>query len=154
MMKDEAKNILNYFFVNTFNKIMAYEEHYLTRGEFANLTVKEFHAIEAVADTREMNENTMSNIAGQLTLSVGSLTTTMNVLVRKGYVQRRGSTKDRRIIYIELTEMGEHALAKHRAFHEEMIENTAKVLAENEYETLISALDKLSQFFTEKNKEI
>ena len=151
-MTIEQKRILNDFFVDTFNKIMAYEERHLTRGKFANVSVKEFHAIEAVAKMTQSNENTMSGIAGQLALSVGSLTTTMNVLVKKGYVQRRGSQKDRRIIYIELTEAGLSALECHRKFHVEMVESVDTILRDEEVATLTTSLEKLSAFFYEKFK--
>lgn len=149
-MTDEQKKSINHFFVHTFNKIMAYEERHLTRGEFANLSIKEFHAIEAVEEMRETQANTMSGIAGHLSISVGSLTTTMNVLVKKGYVKRRGSPVDRRIIYIELTQEGFRALEKHRIFHREMVESTAKLLDEAECETLVDSLERLSQFFHDK----
>ena len=152
-MNIEQKFELNHFFVDTFNKVMSYEEQCLTTNEFHNLSVKEFHAIEAVAEKIKTKQNTMSNIATYLSISVGALTTTMNVLVNKGYVLRRGSTTDRRIIYIHLSPSGKKALEHHRQFHAEMIDTTAKLLDDEEITVLINSLKKLSLYFHDKLNE-
>ena len=45
----------------------------------------------------------MSDIAAALHITVGSLTTSMNGLVKKGYTERERSGKDRRVVYIRKT---------------------------------------------------
>lgn len=64
----------------------------------------------------------MSDIAAALHITVGSLTTSMNGLVKKGYTERERSGKDRRVVYIRLTAKGKKAYAHHAEFHRRMTE--------------------------------
>ena len=61
------------------------------------------HVIEAVGPGEG---NNMSSIARKLNITVGSLTTAMNSLVKKGYVVRERSEEDRRVVLIKLTDKG------------------------------------------------
>ena len=91
--------------------------------------------------------NTMSNIASEVGISLGALSTAVNALVRKGYISRGGDASDRRKVYIYLTETGEKAFLLHKEFHKKMISGITKLLNENECETLIKALSTITCFF-------
>ena len=82
-MNDEQRDTLNTFFVDTFNKILSLEEQTLLKSSIENLSVKELHIIEAVSILQRDKKNTMTEIAAQVGITVGALTTAVNVLVKK-----------------------------------------------------------------------
>ncbi len=78
---------------------------------------------------------------------MGSLTTSMNSLVRKGYAERERSERDCRIVYIHLTTKGRRAYRHHQEFHEKMTDAVLERLDDEEIAVLARALDNLSAFF-------
>ncbi|MEG0979995.1 MAG: MarR family transcriptional regulator [Oscillospiraceae bacterium] len=152
-MDNKQQKVLNTFFVETFNKVLSLEEHYISKQVNSELTVRELHIIEVVSKLEPCNCSTMSKTAQSLSITIGALTTAVNVLVRKGYINRGQDPKDRRIVYLHLTEKGKQAEKIHHKFHEEMIENVSVSLSDDELEALISSLEKLSKFFEAPVKE-
>ena len=95
----------------------------------------------------------MSRIAGELHVTVGTLTTNMNGLSKKGYLERNRSTQDKRVVLVTLTEKGRKAFFHHRDFHRKMIHTIIHDLDEEEMQTLIKCLGKLDTFFKEGKEE-
>lgn len=145
-------NVLNELLVDIFNDILTIEQNALQSGEFKDLSVTEMHTIEAIS---LYNKRTMSEVAMDLKITVGTLTTAINNLVKKGYVERSRSEEDRRIVYINLTKRGKLAYRIHERFHSNMVKETISGLSEEEEEVLVSSLEKLNKFFKSKyNLEI
>ena len=140
---------LNDFFVHVFNKILVWEEQALSRSGAHDITVKELHVLEAAHDLARQGKNTMTAIADSLSIRVSSLTTAVNTLVRKGYLERGSEPGDRRIIRVRLTEKGEEANRLHSQFHKRMIEGVSQHLGDMELEILTASLRQLDQFFNE-----
>lgn len=147
MMHKESEDVLNMLLVKLFNDILKIEAAAIKQGEFSDLSVTENHIIEAIGKDREM---TMTEVAKQLEITVGTLTTAINRLIKKEYVERRRIEEDRRVVLIRLTNRGEKAFDSHAKFHEDMIESIIKELPENEEVILITALKKMTNFFEEK----
>lgn len=145
-MNANKQEILNRFFVKTFNQISAAEERALLAAGITNLSVRELHVIEAAVLCGE-EESTMSRLAAMLGISVGALTTAVNALVRKGYLTRRGRPDDRRVVLVVPTEAGRAANELHAEFHEEMIDAVVRRLPDGQLDTLTAALETLTQFF-------
>ena len=104
--------------------------------------------------TISMNEpKNMSTIAREISVTVGTLTIAMNSLVKKGYVTRCRSTQDRRVVHISLSEKGVKAYYHHKHFHEQMIQGVVEVLTEEELQALIKALTKLNSWFRSFGKD-
>lgn len=153
-MDPQQQNELNHFFVETFNKILQYEESALSAcKELTGLSMKELHTIEAVAELQALGKNTMSKIASRLSISVGALTTAINVLVSKGCLERRGCPSDRRIVQVFLTDKGTKAEQVHRQFHIEMVQKIAGALTPERLTSLLESLKVLTHFFEEKKKQ-
>ena len=152
-MKQDYKADINHFFVTTFNKILAYEEKSLSNAGLKDISVKEIHIIEAVDALTSSGNNTMTQIAKRISISVGALTTAVNALVRKGYIYRGSDPKDRRIVYLFLMESGQEALKIHADFHEKMVDSILNVLDEQSLSSTTKALDILSDFFENLMKE-
>jgi len=136
--------VLNELLVDLFNDILIIEQNALAEGKFNDLSITEIHTIEEIG---MYGSRTMSEIAMDLGITVGTLTIAMNNLVKKGYVNRQRSDRDRRVVEISLTRKGKLAFRVHEKFHTDMIKNTIDGLTEEEGVVLNSALEKLNKFF-------
>ena len=135
---------LNDVLVRLFHDIMTLEEKAIRTGEFCEISNNDMHIIEAIGISEARN---MSAIAKTLLVTVGTLTIAVNNLVKKGYVNRTRSEKDRRVVLISLTEKGKRAYEHHRQFHEKMIKATIQNMNPQEEEVLAQALTNLIGFF-------
>ena len=97
---DNSYRALNDVLVDLFNDIMDIEQDAIITGEFRDITNNDMHIIEAVGIGEPQN---MSSIAKKMSVTMGTLTTSMNNLVKKDYVLRERSEADRRVVYIRLT---------------------------------------------------
>lgn len=152
-MTGAQRDELNYFFVHVFNQILACEEQALSGVGARDLSVKELHVLEAVGDLTAGGRNTMTQIADMLAIRVSSLTTAVNTLVRKGYLERGGEPGDRRVIRVRLTPKGEEANRLHARFHAHMVDSAASRLEEAELETLLRSLRQLDRFFHDMGRQ-
>ena len=109
----ENREVINDVLVHLFNEIMELEEQAIITEEYKDITNNDMHIIEAVG----LGGNKMSDIAAKLNITVGSLTTSMNSLVKKGYATRERSEQDRRVVFIHLTLKGRKAYHHHAEFH-------------------------------------
>ena len=113
---DKIKRINNAL-VYMYNYIVEAEKEALDKSEYKDLTFTELHVIEAVG----LEPKTMTEVAGKLKITMGSLTTSVNRIVQKGYIERNFDKTDRRRIFINLTDKGIEVYKFHEAFHEEII---------------------------------
>ena len=145
----KAESVLNELLVRLFNEILLIEQLSLNRDNFKDLSIVEIHTIEAIGDDKP---RTMSEVAIDLKITVGTLTTAINNLVRKGYVERKKIQEDRRFVLVELTQKGIVVNKVHAEFHSKMVNKVMAGLSTQEEEVLVSALQKLTDFFrTEYN---
>ena len=142
---DKAYVTINNVLVNLINEIWELEEKAIITEEFKDLTNNDMHVIEAVGTGDGKN---MSSIARKLNITVGSLTTAMNSLVNKKYVERHRSEEDRRVVYVKLTQKGIRAYKHHEDYHRQMTQAVMDKLDEKEMPVLLKTLDALSEFFT------
>ena len=147
---DNSYRALNDVLVDLFNDIMDIEQDAIITGEFRDITNNDMHIIEAVGIGEPQN---MSSIAKKMSVTMGTLTTSMNNLVKKDYVLRERSEADRRVVYIRLTKKGVRAYRHHSAFHREMIDAVVKGMDESEKQVLITALVQLKGFFVKYRKD-
>ena len=138
-----AHDTINDVLVYLFNEIWELEEQAIITEEFRDITNNDMHVLEAVG----LSGNNMSAIAKKLNITVGSLTTAMNSLVKKHYVDRSRSEEDRRVVNINLTAKGRRAYDHHKDFHDQMTEAVIQHLSGPEVDVLAHALDNLSDFF-------
>ncbi|WP_459835242.1 MarR family winged helix-turn-helix transcriptional regulator [Clostridium carnis] len=147
----KAEKIVNELLVQIFNDILQIEERTLKQGHFSDLSVTEMHTIEAIG---MYDKRTMSEVAQDLEITVGTLTTAINKLIKKDYVERKRIEEDRRVVLVGLTKKGKLAYRLHEKFHSEMVKSTIDGLTEKEEEVLISSLERLNEYFKEKHELI
>ena len=146
---ENAYATINNILVNLINEIWELEEKAIITEEFMDLTNNDMHVIEAIGLG---DGNNMSSIAKKLNITVGSLTTAMNSLVNKKYVERRRSEEDRRVVFVKLTDRGVKAYRHHEDYHRQMTRAILDKLDEAEIPVLVKTLDALSEFFTGYSK--
>jgi DNA-binding MarR family transcriptional regulator len=139
----EAKILVNELLVDIFNRILAIEGEEL-RQHGVKLSMNEVHVLEAVSLAVEPS---MSALAKKLGITVGSVTTSVNTLVQKGYVSRRSLEEDRRKVLVTLEKPALDVLQIHTKFHERMIESIFTDLGIEEDEVLIASLSKVASYF-------
>ncbi|QVK19552.1 MarR family transcriptional regulator [Mycoplasmatota bacterium] len=140
----DNRKLINQILVELFNHILLLEERNLKTHELKNLSITEVHIIEAV---KKVDSPSMGEVASKLMVTVGTLSTSVNRLVQKGYIKNQRSEKDRRVVYLSLTEKGEEAYNIHEAFHDKMISKILSRTSVNDDELLLSSLRKLLDFF-------
>lgn len=141
---EDNKKVLNNLFVEVFNYILLLEERHLKENNIKNLSMTEVHVLEAI---EKADFKSMSTIADILMITIGTLTTSMNRLVSKGYVKRWRDENDKRVVLVNLTNEGKAALKIHEAFHTDMIDAVLDDVLEEDELSLIKALDNLRSFF-------
>lgn len=144
---NKTKQVLNELFVEVFDDILEIEERSLKSGPLQDLSITELHTIEAIGMYKP---RTMTEVAQDLGITVGTLTTAVNKLIKKGYVERKRIEEDRRVVLINCTKKGKLAFRLHQKFHDDMINETISGLSEEEEKILISSLEKLNAYFKDK----
>ena len=143
---DERNKAINDSLVRIYGDIMWIEENELRKSKFNDLTMREMHAIHAIS---MYDHKSTSEVAKELHLPPGTLTSMADRLVRKGYVIRLRSEDDRRVIRLGLTKKGRVVYRAHEAFHNMMVKSFLKDLDATEIKTIEKALWNLEQFLRE-----
>lgn len=137
---------INDYLVNVFNDILTIEESELKKSAFNDLSITEMHTIEAISMYKK---KTSSEVAKELSITVGTLTVAINNLVRKDYVERLRSEDDRRVVKLGLTKKGKLFFRVHQHFHRDMVKNILTGMNESEERALLKALQNLHDFLKE-----
>ncbi|TWS95339.1 MarR family winged helix-turn-helix transcriptional regulator [Streptococcus sp. sy018] len=134
---------INEYLVNIFNRILIIEETSLRTSQFNDVSLKEIHTIEIIGKDSQV---TPSDIARELMVTLGTVTTSLNKLEKKGYVQRTRSDVDRRVVYLSLTKKGRLLNRLHAKFHKSMVTHIIEDLDPTEIDVLTRGLGNLHQF--------
>ena len=140
------KQVINELLVDVFNQILSIEGVILKqRG--VKLSMTEVHVLEAI---RNSEIPTMGSVAQKLRVTLGTLTTSVNVLVKKNYVSRYRDENDRRKVFLHLNDSAIEVLKIHDEFHDEMIMSLFKDLELEKDEVLMKSLENISQYFKQR----
>lgn len=139
-------NRINDYLVDIFNRVQVIEETSLRTSQFNDVSLKEMHTIEIIGKNTNV---TPSDIARELMLTLGTVTTSLNKLEAKGYIERKRSKLDRRVVHLTLTKKGKLLDRLHRKFHKNMVIHIAEDMNEQEFEVLAQGLKNLHKFLEE-----
>lgn len=137
-----AKRI-NQLLTGVYGDILRVEELALRQSQFKDISIKEVHAIDAIS---MYEHKTTSQVDHELRITPGTLTTMVNHLVRKDYVQRLRSDDDRRFVRLGLTRRGRLIYRAHESFHRQMVESFAKDMDDEQLHIIEKALLNLQAF--------
>ncbi|HEM3684619.1 TPA: MarR family winged helix-turn-helix transcriptional regulator [Streptococcus suis] len=134
---------INEYLTAIFNNVLVIQENSLRKSRFNDISIKEMHTIDEIGDKKGA---TPSDIARALMVTLGTVTTSLNNLERKGYIERVRSTKDRRVVHLYLTKKGRLVYRLHQRFHNEMVKQITDGMDEAEYQVMKKGLYKLYNF--------
>lgn len=141
MKVDDAK--INEYLTAIFNNVLIIEESSLRSSRFSDVTIKEMHTIDVIGEKKDA---TPTDVARALMVTLGTVTTSLNNLERKGYIERVRSTKDRRVVHLYLTKKGRLVYRLHQRFHRAMVRQITEGMDEVEFKAMKKGLLNLYQF--------
>ena len=115
------------------------------------VSTAEAHVIDAVGRVAARGASggaTVTQIAEELGVSLPSVTSAVNRLVRKGLLAKSRSATDARSVIVSLTQPGLKAYRLHAQFHQRMTHALADGLSPSEREALTEGIRKLEAFFS------
>ncbi|MBQ0079422.1 MAG: nitronate monooxygenase [Eubacterium sp.] len=141
-MDKDVKKIKN-MMVDIFSLVEKLEEESVKGSSFENLSLTEVHTLEAIGRGRP---RTMTNVASVLGISVSTLTTAINKLVKKGYVERLKDENDKRIVRLRLTDAGVDVIVKHEENEDSLVGEALRRLSKNERARIERVLTEIDSF--------
>ena len=120
--------------VRIFENVLLTEEKSLSIGYFSDLSLAEMHTLTAIGP---YEAKTMSQTAQSLGITTGTLTVSIDRLVKKGYVTRRRDDRDKRIVRISLTKNGKLACRMHSKFHRVLAKRILEPYGEEDRDKLL-----------------
>ena len=134
------------YLVDIFNKVLVIEEMSLKTSQFSDISLKEMHTIEIIGKDDKV---TPSDIARAQMITLGTVTASLNKLEAKGYIERRRSQSDRRVVYLSLTKKGRLVDRLHSKFHKRLVDQIVEDFDETDVKALTKGLSNLHQFLEE-----
>ena len=140
---DNLENLLENALCDAYTKIIYKEEITLKNMVGITLSIKEYHTLDVVDYLTRTGNNTISDIAKALSITLSTCTINIDRLMEKGYLNKIKKVTDKRISYIELTEKGKMARQKHENMHRLQVQDAIKNLTLTEKVSLFNAINKL-----------
>ena len=131
--------LVNDYLTSIFNNVLVIEESSLRGSRFKDISI--------TIDVVGKNPNaTPSSVAKELMVTLGTVTTSLNNLERKGYIERTRSEVDRRVVHLNLTKNGRLIYRLHRRFHKRMVERIIEGMDVEEMKVMGKGLTNLYRF--------
>mgnify|MGYP001506939593 CR=1 FL=1 len=137
---------INEYLTSIFNNVLVIEEVSLRGSRFKDISIKEMHTIDVIGSTPNA---TPSDISRELMVTLGTVTTSLNNLERKGYIERRRSSIDRRVVHLSLTKKGRLLYRLHKRFHNRMVMQVVEGMSSEEKNAMQKGLQNLYNFLEE-----
>ncbi len=128
--------------------VVKLEEEERQHSSFTDLSVVEIHTLVAIGTEKP---RTMTQVAGILNISVSTLTTAVNKLLKKGYVERMRDSEDRRIVKVTLTEKGREAVEEHDHYHNMVVKDAISFLSRKEAVRFATSVNVINDFLHMRN---
>ena len=137
---------VNDYLTSIFNNVLVIEEVSLRGSRFKDISIKEMHTIDVIG---KFPEATPSKVSKELMVTLGTVTTSLNNLERKGYIERIRSDQDRRVVYLHLTKKGRLVHRLHKRFHNRMVMQVVEGMSPEEKNAMQKGLQNLYNFLEE-----
>jgi DNA-binding MarR family transcriptional regulator len=132
--------------VDVFNNVMWMEEAALQRSDFSDISLKDMHTIDAIS---MYDDKSASQVAQIMHLTPSAMTSVIDKLVAKGYVERRRSSRDRRVVKLGLTHKGRIVYRAHQGFHRDLSHHLLADMAPEEMTVVQRAIANLKAYLTQ-----
>ena len=135
--------LVNDYLTSIFNNVLVIEESSLRSSRFNDVSIKEMHTIDVIGTTPNA---TPSDISRELMVTLGTVTTSLNNLERKGYIERRRSAVDRRVVHLNWTKKWRLLYRLHKRFHNRMVMQVVDGMSPEERQVMQKGLQNLYSF--------
>jgi len=125
-----------------YSDLMLFELDQLNSAAKGNVTFREMHTIEHIG---HLQTASMKQLADEARVKQSSMTTMIDKLIRKGYVDRTMDRDDKRMVRVKLTPRGEILHEEHDLLHEQITKTWLNILDESEQAILLRLLRKISE---------
>lgn len=114
-----------------------------------NLTHPQFFMLKRLGK----GSSTVSEMAEYMGVSLSAITSMADRLVKTGYVSRKRSEHDRRLVWLELTDTGREVMEETTSRRREIINGLLGRLPEEDLESLYVIYHKVLGFISEKTEK-
>ncbi|NLG85480.1 MAG: MarR family transcriptional regulator [Firmicutes bacterium] len=114
-------------------------------GKSEDLTMKDLFVLETLG---RFGETTMSELATALGVPLTTMTSIVGRLVEKGYLERRRTEEDRRVVLVTLTPAGRDLFARHREEYIRAVREILAVLPEEEQAKVLALIGEVLTFLS------
>ncbi|ARJ38959.1 MarR family transcriptional regulator [Sporosarcina sp. P21c] len=95
----------------------------------------------------------MSELASALNLTAGAVTSASDKLIEHGYVERFRDEKDRRVVYLKITDKGRETMSELRTQGRQTMKTVFAHLTEEELQQFIDTFEEASSVITTIREE-
>ena len=92
----------------------------------------------------------MNELSAELGLSSSTMTRNVDLLVRRGHLERVRDDNDRRVVFVQLTKSGKELTAKLSACERDFFADALRAIPKSEWENMTSSLKLLLTALKEK----
>ena len=128
------------YLVDIFNNVVIIEEASLKNSKFNDVSLKEMHTIDVIGTHPDTTPSAVT---------LGTVTTSLNKLEKKGYIVRTRSSVDRRVVHLSLSKKGRLVYRLHRRFHKSMVMRITEGFNDEELKVMSKGLENLHAFLEE-----
>lgn len=144
-MKNQDNNIISSIgelFFEFQSKLQFFEREYLRKYGIEDVTPTEVKVLYIIGLS---NTKSMSEIADELKITRGTLSITIDSLVKKEYVIRTRHKQDRRVIIVYLTKKSLSVVKHYGKFYYQLLSALTKTLSHEKVKIVEEILQKLNQ---------
>lgn len=138
-MKKEADELLETL-VNISNKIRSNKKIEVFKEEIKELTIGQAHILQLLYIG---NGKTISELAENSCVTLATMSENIKRLENLKYVERIHDKKDRRKVYVFITEKGKKIIEKHKKIYLRYLNMLVSVLTKNEKKVIKNVLNKI-----------
>lgn len=139
-LNDLTTNIIEFH-----EHILSWEHDVIKRTGLSSTQTHIIEYLGGYGDENKSDPPKMNTIANKMGITTGSLTVAIDILEKKGYVERKAKPDDRRAYRITLTENGNQLYREHRRFHLELTENGTADFSEEEKKAFADYLQRFTE---------
>jgi len=129
------------FLIAFYDKFSSWEHGVVKES---GLTLPQMHTLEILGTDGDLR---MTELAGKMGVTTGSLTVLVDRLERGGFVGRKPHETDRRSIRVGLTAEGERLFREHHKLHAQLTQEILCALSPEEASLFAAMLDRITGCF-------
>ncbi|MBU1600115.1 MarR family transcriptional regulator [bacterium] len=118
--------------------------------EHPEITISQIRTLHVLI---EKDTCTMGELSDQVSVTLGTMTNTVNRLVRNKLVKRTRSTKDRRLVRVQLTPYGKGIIKEHQQKCKDQLAKIIQRLEEDDQKRLLADFEDIYSIVTKIEKE-